>query len=148
MTNSINHLSLSWSVSRGRDTYGYNICRLDDRNNGQRFKCMGGGYDMIGTVFGQWLETYYQAELLTLKERANYSRFIDGGYTPANRDDSLYGMAYLEEENRISLDGACGLECMIRIAEAIGLEVDRDYIATGSRRGETIGWFIQKKEQA
>ena len=57
-------------------------------------------------------------------------------------------MAYLEKENRISLDGACGLECMIRIAEAIGLEVDRDYIAKGRRRGETIGWFIQKKEQA
>ena len=148
MTKSINHLSLSWSVSRGRDTDGYNICRLDDRNNGQRFKCMGGGYDMVGTVFGQWLAAYYQAELLALKERANYSRSIDGGYTPANRDDSLYGMVYLEKENRISLDGACGLECMIRIAEAIGLEVDRDYIAKGRRCGETIGWFIQKKEQA
>ena len=148
MTNSINHLSLSWSVSRGRDTYGYNICRLDDRNNGQRFKCMGGGYDMVGTVFGQWLEANYQAELLTLKERANYSRSVDGGYTPANREDSLYGMAYLEKENRVSLDGACGRECMIRIAEAIGLEVERDYIATGRRRGETIGWFIQKKDAA
>ena len=148
MTNSINHLSLSWSVSRGRDTDGYTICRLDDRNNGQRFKCMGGGYDMVGTVFGQWLAAYYQAELLALKERANYSRSIDGGYTPANRDDSLYGMVYLEKENRISLDGACGLECMIRIAEAIGLEVDRDYIAKGRRRGETIGWFIQKKDAA
>ena len=148
MTNSINHLSLSWSVSRGRDTYGYNICRLDDRNNGQRFKCMGGGYDMVGTVFGQWLAAYYQAELLTLKERASSSRSIDGGYTLANRGDSLHGMTYHEQENRISLDGACGLECMIRIAEAIGLEVDRDYIAKGRRRGETIGWFIQKKEQA
>lgn len=42
----IKRLALSWSVSRGRDTYGYNICRLDDTSTGERFKCMGGGYDM------------------------------------------------------------------------------------------------------
>ena len=44
--------------------------------------------------------------------------------------------------------GVFGLECMIRIAEAIGLDVERDYIARGRRRGETIGWFITEKEQA
>lgn len=148
MKNKINHLSLSWSTSRGRDTYGYNICRLDARNEeSKRYKCMGGGYDMIGTVFGNWLADTYQTELLALKDRANYSRFIDGGYTPANREDSLYGMAYLEKENRISLDGACGLECMIRIAKEIGLEIERDYIAKGRRRGETIGWFVQMSEK-
>lgn len=148
MKNSINYLSLSWSISKGRDTYGYNICRLDDRNNGQRFKCSGGGYDMVGTVFGEWLATYYQDRLLTLKDRASYTRTEAGEFVPANREDSLYGMAYLEKENRISLDGACGIECMIRIAEAIGLEVERDYIATGRRRGETTGWFISEKESA
>ncbi len=148
MKNTINKLSLSWSVSRGRDTYGYNICRLDDRNNGNRFKCMGGGYDMVGTVFGNWLADTYQERLLALKDRASYSHLINGGYTPANREDSLYGMAYLEKDNRISLDGACGIECMIRIAEAIGLDVERDYIATGRRRGETTGWFISEKESA
>lgn len=142
----INHLSLSWSVSKGRETYGYNICRLDDRNNGQRFKCMGGGYDMIGTVFGAWLSTYYQDRLLVLKERANY--FIETGkMTRANdRGDSLYGMTYIAEDNRISLDGACGLECMIRIAGEIGLDIEREYIAKGRRRGQTIGWFISEKE--
>ena len=127
MKNQINHLSLSWSVSKGANTYGYNICRLDDRNNGKRFRCMGGGYDMIGTVFGEWLQHYYQAELLKIK---------DGGF---------YGMTYLANKNKVSIDGACGIESMIRIAEAIGLEVERDYIATGRRRGETIGWFIQMK---
>ena len=144
----INHLTLSWSVSRGRDTYGYNICRLDDRNNGQRFKCMGGGYDMVGTVFGQWLAAYYQDRLLALKGRANGVFTIANGYQPANNPKSLYGMVWIEKDNRISLDGACGLECMIRIAEAIGLDIERDYIARGRRRGETIGWFISEKESA
>lgn len=146
MKTSINKLSLSWSVSRGRETYGYNICRLDDQNNGQRFKCMGGGYDMVGTVFGEWLATFYQEKLLTLKERANYTRSASGEFSTANRDDSLYGMTYCEEGNRISLDGACGLECMIRIAKEIGLEIERDYIEKGRRRGETIGWHITEKQ--
>lgn len=146
MTSKINHLSLSWSTSRGRDTYGYNICRLDDRKTGERFKCMGGGYDMMGTVFGNWLEATYQPELLALKDRANYTRTTAGGYAPANREDSLYGMAYFERDNRVSLDGAAGLECMIRIAEAIGLEVEREYIAKGRRRGETVGWYVSKKD--
>ena len=127
MKNQINHLSLSWSVSKGANTYGYNICRLDDRNNGKRFRTIGGGYDMIGTVFGEWLETYYQKELLKIK------------------DGDFYGMTYLAYKNKVSIDGACGIESMIRIAEAIGLEVERDYIAKGRRRGETIGWFIQMK---
>ncbi|EKR8463847.1 hypothetical protein P9J17_004295 [Salmonella enterica] len=146
MKTNINHLSLSWSTSKGRDTYGYNICRLDDRNQGARFKCMGGGYDMVGTVFGNWLEANYQDRLLALKARANYTRTTDGEFVPANRQDSLYGMAYLEKDNRISLDGACGIDCMIRIAEEIGLDIQRDYIAKGRRRGDTIGWFISEKE--
>lgn len=127
MNNQINHLSLSWSVSKGANTYGYNICRLDDRNNGKRFRCLGGGYDMIGTVFGEWLQHYYQSELLKIK------------------DGDFYGMTYRADKNHVTLDGACGIDSMMRIAEAIGLEVERDYIATGRRRGETIGWFIQMK---
>lgn len=127
MKNQINHLSLSWSVSKGRYTYGYSICRLDDRNNGHRFRTIGGGYDMIGTVFGEWLQHYYHPELLKIR---------DGGF---------YGMTYRADKNQVTLDGACGIESMIRIAEAIGLDVQRDYIATGRRRGETIGWFVQMK---
>ena len=127
MKNQINHLSLSWSVSKGQYTYGYNICRLDDRNNGHRFRTIGGGYDMIGTVFGEWLQHYYQSELIKIK------------------DGDFYGMTYRADKNQVVLDGACGIDCMMRIADAIGLDVQRDYIATGRRRGETIGWFVQMK---
>lgn len=144
MKNQINKLTLSWSISRGRDTYGYNICRLDDRNNGKRFRCMGGGYDMIGTVFGEWLETYYQTELFEIKRLSN--RIYDGVLFDNPVSDSFYGMTYNIRDNKVSLDGACGIESMIRIAEAIGLEIERDYIANGRRRGETIGWFVQMKD--
>ena len=146
MKNQINKLTLSWSTSKGRDTYGYNICRLDDRNNGKRFRCMGGGYDMIGTVFGDWLETYYQKELMAIKDRSD--RFYnDRHYLNDNSEkDTFYGMTYNQVKDYVHLDGACGIESMIRIAEAIGLEIERDYIAKGRRRGETIGWFVQMKD--
>ena len=142
----IKRLALSWSVSRGRDTYGYNICRLDDTSTGERFECMSGGYDMRGTVFGEWLAANYQSELLALKDRANYIFPLEGAPRHANREDSFYGMRYHEKYPAITLDGACGLECMIRIAEAIGLEVERDYIAKGRRRGETVGWYVSEAE--
>ena len=143
MKNQINHLVLSWSVSKA---YGYNICRLDDRNNGKRFRCMGGGYDMIGTVFGEWLETYYQKELMEIKDQSD--RFYnDRHYLNDNSEkNTFYGMTYNQVKDYVHLDGACGIESMIRIAEAIGLEVERDYIKNGKRRGETVGWYVQLKD--
>lgn len=133
----LNSLTLSWSVSRGRDTYGYNICRLDDRNNGKRYRCNGGGYDMVGTVFGEWLQDVYQDRLLNLMLKAHSTWSKSEGKTYHN-DKGFYGMSYYIDENRIVLDGACGLDCMIRIAEAIGLEVQRNH----DKKGNTTGWLI------
>lgn len=143
MSIKINHLVLSWATSKGRDTYGYNICRLDDRNNGKRYRTVGGGYDMMGSVFGQWLQETYQKELQAIKARSHYIT-DENGTTSNPRSDSLYGMRW-KSDNTVSLDGACGVESMIKIAEAVGLEVERDYIVKGKRRGETIGWYVQMK---
>ena len=145
MKNQINKLSLSWGISKGRDTLGYNICRLDDRNNGRRFRAIGGGCDMIGTVFGEWLEANYQKELLGIQCNAHMMWSAKFGRIENKGDTRFYGMTYDQIQNRVYLDGACGIDSMIRIAEAIGLEVERDYIAKGRRRGETIGWFVQMK---
>lgn len=143
----IKHLLLSWSTSRGCETYGYPICRLDDTSVGERFKCMGGGYDMVGTVFAQWLCANYQERLLKLKDRANYVFPVEGcGRHKEDREDSLYGMTYHEKGDRIYIDGACGLDCVQKIAREIGLDIEREYITKGRRYGETIGWFISEKE--
>lgn len=128
----INHLSVSWSISRGRDTYGYNICRLDDRAAGKRYRCMGGGYDMIGTVFGEWLQERYQERLFALFNAAELKPTVN------LKHPDYYGATMLAGTQSVHLDGACGIESMIRIAEAIGLEVQRE-----SRSGSTLGFFIQ-----
>jgi hypothetical protein len=116
-----NYLNLSWSTSKGRGTYGYNIARLDDRATGQRFKCMGGGYDITGTVVGEWLATTYQPRL-----RAAGAAVTD-----------LYG-SRVKEGGEVSLYGACGLECMIKVAAAIGISLSR----TSNKRGHTSGFMV------
>jgi hypothetical protein len=59
-------LELKWSVSRGRDTYGYNICSLyvDGRKVSS---CNGGGYDMKGTALGNWVARAFADRLVALK---------------------------------------------------------------------------------
>lgn len=58
-------LTFKWTVSRGRDTYGYNICSL--YVDGHKVSsCNGGGYDMQGTALGDWIAGAFSDELLKL----------------------------------------------------------------------------------
>lgn len=123
------YLAITWSTSRGRDTYGYNICRLDVRSTSQRYKCMGGGYDMLGTVVGQWLQGVYHRRLLDFMLSIPHA-------------DEPYGIRlHYSTERRpahITLDGSCGIESMVHIAEAIGISLSRTY----DRKGRTVGYTI------
>lgn len=114
----IMNLTLTWSISRGRDTYGYNICRLDDPQTGKRYRCNGGGYDMTGTVFGMWLMDVHQDRLSALAW-------------------SFYGLRRYND-GHVNLDGACGINSMVRVAEALGLEVQTQY----DKKGRTTGWLV------
>jgi hypothetical protein len=143
----INHLAISWSISRGRDTYGYNICRLDSRQSGSRYKCSGGGYDMIGTVFGDWLESEYQRELVEFVkglELQPYGNGISGiRVVKEEINPKFYGL-FVKGDGSVYLDGACGISCMVRIAEALGLEVQWE----GNKKGHTVGYFVAPKLEA
>lgn len=126
-------LHFKWTVSRGRDTYGYNICTLlvDGEKVG---KTCGGGYDMAGTVLGQWLNNEFQEQLVKLfaselDELAlsgDKGQIREGIETKFGTTRKYYG-GYLHvdargpKHYRVSLDGACGLDSMKRIAEAIGI---------------------------
>lgn len=136
----ITRLDLSWSISKGRETYGYNIARLDDATTKKRFKCMGGGYDMIGTCFGNWLAETYQERLLAIKEKAFrvWSAQLD---KHVDTSESLYGMTHYSDKNVIDLDGGCGIQSMIKIAEAIGLEVQ----SVSNKKGQSIGFIVSEE---
>lgn len=61
----MNTLEFKWTISRGRDTYGYNICSLylDGRKVAA---CNGGGYDMKGTSLGNFIARAYADRLRAL----------------------------------------------------------------------------------
>ena len=136
----LKRLNISWSTSRGRDTYGYNICRLDDSRTRKRYRCMGGGYDMIGTVFGDWLADMYAPEIAALFDtRAS----VDAGYVVKGyrKIPDLYGLT-MTPGGDVQCDGGCGIESMIRVAETIGLQVQQTY----GRKGRTTGFIVLSAE--
>lgn len=134
----MNYLDLSWSVSRGRETYGYNICRLDDQNTGKRYKCLGGGYDMVGTVIGQWLEDVYQEQLKQFIQN-NSSDLVDYGNGYRKQLPNFYGL-FVRPDGSVHLDGGCGDDCMRKIAEAIGVKLSSNY---NQRKRRTVGYFVE-----
>jgi hypothetical protein len=129
-------LTLSWSTSRGRDTYGYNICKLTTPG-GKTYKTMGGGYDMVGTVLADWLCDVHQDRLRGLSERAYYD--YKGNPEPGAdvRRDGLYGLVRAGS-GVMRVDGACGVDSVVRIAEAAGVRIKR---ASWDKRGNTTAYL-------
>lgn len=115
-------LRIRWTTSRGAETYGYTVASLYEFER-LAARCKGGGYDMRGTVFGEWLEKAYPDRLAQLRP----ADAVDCGYgvpgwTRAPADRRLYGLTW-RPDGSASLDGGCGFESMCRVAEAIGLDV-------------------------
>jgi len=144
------YLSIRWSVSRAQDTYGYNVITLTDQATGKKYRAKGGGYDMTGAVFGEWLQDAHQNALQAIAHRA--AAYYDGngqGYTVRegeraswfNPDGLLYGMTE-HHDGRVILDGAVGIDTMQQVVKAIGLELTRTYVPSGRNRGETTGWVV------
>jgi hypothetical protein len=137
----VNNLTLTWSTSRGQESFGYNIARLDSYASGKRYRTCGGGYDMTGTVVGHWLEAEHQAALQRLF--SDNAKALQPYATTMRVLPNFYG-AFLREDGTVYLDGGCGESCMWAIAEAIGLTRERHY----NRKGHTTGYVVYAKEGA
>ncbi len=148
-------LKLNWTTSRARDTYGYNVLTLrEGRGNDYNImgRCNGGGYDMVGTVLGQWAENRFIDRLLSLdvpddgyyglryinpKFNAGDAIVPGTGQTVAEREaagESLglerYQARYsatsprpTKEHTVPAIDGACGPGSVRKILEAIGVSL-------------------------
>jgi hypothetical protein len=116
-------LMIDWSKSRAQGSYGWNICRLKDTYTGKRYRTCGGGFDMIGSVLGNWLADRYQDRLETIAHHAA----------------AFNGMRRCKRTGRIVLDGGCGVESMRRIAEAAGLTLS----PVPNRRGQTVAFLAE-----
>lgn len=118
-------LKFKWTVSRGRETYGYNICSLwIDRVKVS--SCNGGGYDMQGTALANWMQEEFQGQL----------RKLPSNYGSGDNNKGFYGLSFYntktkQRQHRYSknvdgayLDGACGLSSITKILKAIGYELE------------------------
>ncbi len=117
------NLHFKWTVSKGVGTYGYNICSLlvDGVKRGQ---CNGGGYDMQGSSFAQWIEVEFQTELQSLF--SNEIIETKANDLPFNhiKTDRFHGVRVYKSKKgvyQIGLNGACGFSSIERIAESIGI---------------------------
>lgn len=152
--NNTRHLTVKWSVSRGRDTYGYNICKVIDNDTGEQFKTCGGGYDMLGTVLADWVEKNYQAEIMQNAEKAYYHynevRVVE---KLRKEDTGFYGMTANYKKDvglsSVTLDGGCGISSIERIIkEVLGLTLERIY--SYDRKGrvkDVIGFCVYPTNQ-
>ena len=108
-------LQFKWTTSRGKDSYGYNICSLWIGRH-KVASCNGGGYDMQGTAFGEWIQDNFQDRLKKIDAEKYYGlKFYSKDY----KSHQTY-----QTDDKISLDGACGFSSMEKIAKAIGIKID------------------------
>lgn len=123
----VTNLIEKWTISKGRDTYGYNVCSLWEKQSQWSTKvckvatCCGGGYDMQGTVIAEYLKNNYQDRLLKLFDSLPQKHYNDYSYCV----DEFYGMTKSKEKNTVHLSGASGLNAMEDIAKAIGITFSR-----------------------
>ncbi len=134
----IHVLKLKWTTSRGRDTYGWTLVSLKDTKTGKVYRTCGGGYDMRGTVLGEWLNDVFKEELKTIapKAMAKFSNktghihrkdaFKGGQY---DRDMVFYGTyAHYDDLGnleKVVIDGSCGESEVLALAKEIGLDIEQ-----------------------
>lgn len=125
-------MEFKWTVSRGRDTYGYNICSLYvDRH--KVTACRGGGYDMKGVVLGSFIAARYAHRLLALKpedmpENSYYGlTFHDPHFNP--------GQAVVEEKPTFGDEADAGktVEQLEAEGKSLGLERYQAFHRASSR---------------
>ena len=104
-------LSFKWTVSTGKNTYGYNILRLYINNKRTKYTTNGGGYDMKGTVLAQFIMKEFSQELVK----------------NINKLKNIYGVriSYYPDKilKNIYLDGATGISQMEQVLTILGYKL-------------------------
>ena len=131
----IENVQIKHSISRGRDTYGYNI--ITAVCNGKSYRTLGGGYDMIGTVLGVWFDTEHQGDLTALVTTLKLEHYVGTIKRPAG---TFYGL-FIRGDNSVYIDGGCGISCVLDIIRACGYKTQ-----TSRDRKGRIESFLMWKE--
>ncbi len=91
-------ITITWGTSRGRDSYGYTTCSLRDSKGKRIAYCNGGGYDMCGTVIGNWLAHTFSEKLRALKQSdmPKQSHYNHDKKETVNDGRYFYGLCFVD----------------------------------------------------
>ena len=143
-----------WTLSKGKDTYGYNICTIKDTTTGKKGQCNGGGYDMAGTSLASLLVALELNEyLLKILDPTTCSYFSDsmtetfinnepaGHSYPSNVAYGTYYRIDKKGNHSVTVDGATGLTNVIDIYAKAGVWITPTYDKKKNIR-QRVGYFI------
>jgi hypothetical protein len=135
------NLKFRWTTSRGRDTYGYNICSL--LVNGEKVaSCNGGGYDMQGTSLGDWVARKFKDQLLKFDQEFTGLKFYNPNWKPSQetldqeKKDGFQGLTRYQDFHSASsklpteqhtvpdIDGAYGFQSVTKIIVELGYTLE------------------------
>ena len=78
-------LEVKWATSRAQDTYGYTVCTL--YVDGVKVaRCNGGGYDLEGTVLGDYIAAAFPDRLRKVKTALYGLTFHDPTFDPGKAE--------------------------------------------------------------
>lgn len=134
-------LPIKYGTSTAAGSYGYNRVVLVDTMSGAKAAATGGGYDMTGTVVGEWMMAHIQDRLDKLepgtKSVGFYPRPLYGIQYKGTTSGSGYTYAHAH------VDGGCGLSSMLDIARACGIIIEEVYDRS-ARNVKCIGFDVRE----
>lgn len=104
-------LAFTYGTSRAEATYGYGLVTLTGVvGNESKYRECGGGYDMIGSAMGQFIQDQFGEALMELTGQC----------------ENFYGFFF--RNGKIKVDGGCGADCMEKILKnLLGYEISYEY---------------------
>ncbi|MBO7327596.1 MAG: hypothetical protein J6W00_02355 [Lentisphaeria bacterium] len=115
--NLISTLEFRWTISRERDTYGYNICSLWINGVEKVASTCGGGCDMKGTVLAAFIREYFPEQLKKMDSGKHYGLTF---WDPNGKGVRGRYLKHYKEGCKFYLDGACGFREMEHFLKEIG----------------------------
>ncbi|AUR84163.1 hypothetical protein NVP1049O_54 [Vibrio phage 1.049.O._10N.286.54.B5] len=126
---------------------GYGSTTVFNSNDNKLLRVGGCGFDRRGAALGQLITLLFKPELDKLAKKVVSGRG-DRKVTPR----LFYGLSVYK--GRVSVDGACGFDCMQQILAAIGFEINLVHSTNSQRQtGSEIfelkpidrkGWYFKR----
>lgn len=137
-------LSENWqlkTIKHKWSTRGYGSSRILDNEDQLLGRAGGCGYDRYGSALGDTVMGLFPDEVLKLARSKCRS-----GNKNRRTSKTYYGLIYNAERDTTYIDGACGSECVKRILNKIGFELNfiTEVSNTQIYRMEPVGKHIRK----